>query len=187
MEENKIENVGKYYLYRHIRLDNNTPFYVGIGTKPKNATNSEYVRANATINRKSPWKNIVSKTEYEVEILLESDDYEFIKQKEVEFIALYGRRDLNKGTLVNLTDGGEGSLNAICSEETKEKIRQRHTGNRVGAKNHNCKKVINTITNEIFNSSDECVLVNNLSITSRYLKLMLSGKRNNNTDFKYLS
>lgn len=62
------------------------------------------------------------------------------------------------------------------SDETKEKMKLAKT-----------KKVINTITNEIFNSSDECVLVNNLSITSRYLKLMLSGKRNNNTDFKYLS
>ena len=62
------------------------------------------------------------------------------------------------------------------SDETKEKMKLAKT-----------KKVINTITNEIFSSSDECVLVNNLSITSQYLKLMLSGKRNNNTDFKYLS
>lgn len=61
------------------------------------------------------------------------------------------------------------------SDETKEKMRLAKT-----------KKVINIITNEIFNSSDECVLLNNLSITSTYLKLMLSGKRNNNTDFRYL-
>ena len=27
-----VEN-GKYYLYRHIRLDKNEPFYIGIGTK----------------------------------------------------------------------------------------------------------------------------------------------------------
>jgi len=61
------------------------------------------------------------------------------------------------------------------SEETKLKMSLSKT-----------KKVINVITNEIFNSSDECVLINNLSITSAYLRLMLSGKRNNNTDFKYL-
>lgn len=29
-----IEPEGKYYLYRHIRLDKNQPFYIGIGTKP---------------------------------------------------------------------------------------------------------------------------------------------------------
>ena len=28
-----IDNYGKYYLYRHIRLDKNEPFYIGIGTK----------------------------------------------------------------------------------------------------------------------------------------------------------
>lgn len=25
--------MNKYYLYRHIRLDKNEPFYIGIGTK----------------------------------------------------------------------------------------------------------------------------------------------------------
>lgn len=28
-----LKNTGKYYLYRHIRLDKNEPFYIGIGTK----------------------------------------------------------------------------------------------------------------------------------------------------------
>lgn len=28
-----IKDLGKCYLYRHIRLDNNTPFYIGIGAK----------------------------------------------------------------------------------------------------------------------------------------------------------
>lgn len=27
--------MGKHYLYRHIRLDKNEPFYIGIGTKYK--------------------------------------------------------------------------------------------------------------------------------------------------------
>jgi len=81
------------YIYRHIRLDKNEPFYIGISK-----SNINYKRAFNTTARNSFWKNIVSKTEYEVEILLESDDYEFIKQKEVEFLSLYGRRDLNKGT-----------------------------------------------------------------------------------------
>ncbi len=109
-----IENTGKYYLYRHTRLDKNEPFYVGIGTveelhKESHFYRSYYKRAFNKNNRSNLWKNIINKTDYEVEILLESDDYEFIKQKEIEFIALYGRRDLKEGCLVNLTDGGEGS------------------------------------------------------------------------------
>lgn len=111
-----LENTGKYYLYRHIRLDKNEPFYIGIGTKRKRTANihtTEYERAFAKSRRSKLWTNIYNKTDYEVEILLESDDYEFIKQKEIEFIALYQRKDCCNGTLVNLTDGGEGTKGTI--------------------------------------------------------------------------
>lgn len=106
--------IGKYYLYRHIRLDTNEPFYVGIGTKIGKCGTEKcnYSRAFSRYSRNFLWKNVTNKTDYEVEILLESDDYEFIKQKEIEFIALYGRRDLGEGTLVNMTDGGDGMLGA---------------------------------------------------------------------------
>jgi hypothetical protein len=123
-----IQNIGKYYLYRHIRLDNNAPFYIGIGTKPKNATNSEYCRSTTHNSRSTYWKNITAKTKYEVEILLESDDYEFVKQKEIEFIALYKRIDCCEGILVNMTDGGDGTINRVCSEETRNKISITNTG-----------------------------------------------------------
>ena len=92
-----LKNTGKYYLYRHIRLDKNEPFYIGVGTKVNKKSflkvTSEYVRAYSKTRRNKIWIDIVSKTDYEVEILLESDNYEFIKQKEIEFIALYGRRN----------------------------------------------------------------------------------------------
>ena len=117
-----IVNEGRHYLYRHIRLDTGEPFYIGVGTKPKNATNSEYCRAYTYNNRSNFWKNIVAKTDYEIEILLESNDYDFIKQKEIEFITLYGREDLGTGILCNLTDGGDGTLNRPCSQETKDRI-----------------------------------------------------------------
>jgi hypothetical protein len=120
-----IENEGKYYLYRHIRLDTGEPFYIGIGTKPIEIVHTyrkEYKRAFNKTTRNNFWKSIIAKTDYEVEILLESDDYEFIKQKEIEFIALYGRRDLGKGALVNLTDGGEGMNNNKQTKETQIKL-----------------------------------------------------------------
>ena len=118
----------QHFLYRHIRLDKNEPFYIGIGTVQERDLNNKrqriyYRRAYEEAGRNNIWHNIINKTDYEVEILLESDDYEFIKQKEIEFISLYGRRDLNKGTLVNLTDGGQGVLGVIKTEETKQKYR----------------------------------------------------------------
>lgn len=70
----------RYYLYRHIRLDKHEPFYIGIGTKSKrNHPNikSEYRRAYSNDRKESSlWNNIVSKTEYEVEILLESKEWQ---------------------------------------------------------------------------------------------------------------
>ena len=104
------------YLYRHIRLDKDVPFYIGIGS------DKTYSRANSNKNRNSHWLNIVSKTEYEVEILFEHDDYEFIKQKEIEFISLYGREDLTNGTLCNLTNGGDGCLGLVHSDDSKLKM-----------------------------------------------------------------
>ena len=101
-------------VYRHIRCDKNEPFYIGIGRNVKRAYNKT--------RRSNLWKSIVAKTDYEVEILFENVSWEFAKEKEIEFIELYGRRDLNKGTLVNFTDGGDGSLGLFRSEETKRKI-----------------------------------------------------------------
>ena len=71
---------------------------------------SEYKRAymrggNSVRNRF--WRQIVSMTPYDVEILFESDSETFIKEKEVEFIKLYGKIHDNSGTLANITNGGD--------------------------------------------------------------------------------
>lgn len=102
---------GNYYLYRHVRLDNNQPFYIGIGTKKQDRVlyESVYGRAFTKSNRNLHWKNIVNKFDYKVDILIETNDYDFLEEKEKEFIKLYGRTDKNTGTLVNWTDGGKGS------------------------------------------------------------------------------
>jgi len=96
-----------YYLYRHIRLDKNEPFYIGIG----HTDNNKYNRAFAKNKRNRFWKNVINNTDYNVEIVYETEIKDDIFEKEKEFIKLYGRRDLNTGTLVNLTDGGEFSIN----------------------------------------------------------------------------
>lgn len=117
-EGNHILSEGIHYLYRHIRLDTNEVFYVGIGTKLSNKTfKSSYNRAFSKSGRSKHWNNITNKVDYKIEILLESDNYSFILRKEIEFIALYGRRDLGKGTLINLTDGGEGTPGVVINKQ----------------------------------------------------------------------
>jgi len=125
MEHNK-----EYYVYRHIRLDNNQVFYVGIGTKQAeyNCHRAEYLRAYNTYNRSTFWSRVYYKTAIRVEIIFESTNYEEILLKEQEFIKLYGRRNLLQGTLVNMTDGGEGALGNVMSEESKLKISIANTG-----------------------------------------------------------
>lgn len=124
----KIKN--KFYLYRHIRLDRNEVFYVGIGKKHKenfNNHNSEYRRAYAKgKDRSELWKKVTNKSKYRVEIVFESDNYNFIKDKEKEFISLYGRKNLGMGTLVNLTDGGEGTIGRIPTKTAIQKTKEAH-------------------------------------------------------------
>jgi hypothetical protein len=112
------------YLYRHIRLDKNEPFYIGIGSDDK------YKRANSKKNRNNHWKSIVSKTEYEVQILCDDISYEYAKEKEIEFIDIYKRKE-DKGTLCNITKGGDGILGLKHTEESKRKMGAPHKGKKI--------------------------------------------------------
>ena len=124
------------YLYRHIRLDKNQPFYIGIGKSESN-----YNRAHSRSNRNTYWNNIVNQTEYKVEILLDDLTWEEVCEKEKEFIKLYNK-NTQGGTLCNIADGGEGGclgeevnlkrkkslMGHYVSDETKDKIRQKSLG-----------------------------------------------------------
>ena len=113
-------------VYRHIRLDKNIPFYIGISNGNR--------RRPFAKNRNPIWSYIAQKTEYRVEIILDDLTWEEALEKEKEFIALYGRRDLGKGTLANMTDGGDGAIGIIQSEESKEKRRLKSIGRKQSEK-----------------------------------------------------
>lgn len=104
-------------VYRHIRLDKNEPFYIGIG--------KEEGRAYAVRDRNKHWKSIAKKG-YKVEVVLEDLTWDQACKKEREFIALYGRRDLGLGTLANMTDGGDGTIHH--SPEVIKSIKKKLTG-----------------------------------------------------------
>ena len=115
------------YVYRHIRLDTNMPFYIGVGTS------KNYRRATEKARRNNHWSNIVSKVKYKVEILFDDLTWEEACEKEKEFIQLYGRIDKNNGTLCNHTDGGDGLHNP--SQEIREKKRKSMLGKNKGFSN----------------------------------------------------
>jgi hypothetical protein len=146
------------YVYRHIRLDKNEPFYIGIGS------DKEYKRASTPKNRNIFWKRIVNKTEFEVEILCDNINWDEACIKEKEFISLYGRKDKNKGSLCNLTDGGEGVYGLKMSNESKKKMSDARKG-----------KKCYIITNEI--RERQSIAAKKRGITNENMIKMLEGKR----------
>lgn len=114
--------MNNYILYRHIRLDKNEPFYIGIS--------DNYDRPFSKHSRNKYWKNVIANTDYRVEIILDGLTRNEVEQKEIEFISLYGRKNLGVGTLVNLTDGGTGGLGLKHTQEAKAKMKGRNPHNK---------------------------------------------------------
>ena len=107
--EKQTTDLGRHYLYIHLRLDKEEVFYVGIGTKYKHGKDYSRAKAKGT-QRNEAWRTIALSSEYKVIILFESDDHKTIKEKEMELISKYGRLSDNTGHLCNLSLGGDGCL-----------------------------------------------------------------------------
>lgn len=141
-----------WYVYRHLKPCGEV-FYIGIG-KTKN-----FKRAYEKTNRNKWWKNVVNKyTNYEVQVLtakLSKLDADYLEKI---LISWYKRIDCCSGTLVNLTNGGEGTENLIQSEESKKKradkisIKYKGSGNPFYGKTHSekTKKYIGDIQKQNF-------------------------------------
>ena len=146
------------YVYRHIRLDKNEPFYIGIGS------DEQYKRAHFRWDRNKYWTNIVSKTDYEVEILIDDVDWGTACKKEMEFISLYGRFDLGTGCLVNMTNGGDGAFGLKHSEESRKRMSEKRKGIRQYVATEETKKKLSDIAKK-------------RGIPSEQLKKMMESKR----------
>ena len=102
-------------VYRHWRLDKPEVFYVGIGKDESRAY--DFKKARNKI-----WHSVKNRAEVQVEIVASGLDWATACELEQLMIQEYGRIDLGTGRLVNLTDGGDGSINVKFSEETKKKM-----------------------------------------------------------------
>lgn len=96
-----------FYTYAHYTKDTKELFYIGKG---KNK------RAFQTYGRNRYWKNKVAKhSGFTVEILANWESETEAFEHEKFLVSCF------KGSLVNLTDGGEGCSGAVQSEEAKIK------------------------------------------------------------------
>lgn len=110
-------------VYQHKRLDTNEIFYIGIC-----GSHCEDKRPYSPFSRNRFWHNVVNKAGYVVEITHKNICWEEACSIEKYLIYFYGRKDLKTGVLVNLTDGGEGVINLIHTEETRKKMSKSKTG-----------------------------------------------------------
>lgn len=108
----------EYYVYLHYKTGEDKPFYVGKGKGE---------RAYSTHNRSKYWHNVATggyKVEYEFEQLDETTAL----QMEADLIQMWGRRNLNTGCLVNLTDGGDTNNNRVVTIDTRRRMRDAQLG-----------------------------------------------------------
>ena len=194
-----------YCLYIHKRKTDDVIFYIGIGNDKR-----PYIKGT----RSNFWKNEVTKHDYNIEILSDNLTWENAQEAEIQLIKLYGRRDLELGYLINLTDGGEGSQGCKPSQETRNKLSNALKGKNLGrispmkgkknpksirygkdnpfynskantgGNNPNAKKVINIETKEIWDYAANCAEQNNIKKST--LIAWLNGQNSNKSNFRYL-
>lgn len=107
------------YVYRDPRpLKKNQPVYVGKGTGDRDL--SHWSRGS----HNKPFQDFISHLKQRglvasCERVFEAESEAEAFAKEIELIALYGRRNLKTGTLFNLTDGGEGVSGMVKTAEQR--------------------------------------------------------------------
>lgn len=188
--------MNNWYVYRHRKKTNLEVFYIGIG-KVKN-------RYKSKANRNIYWKNTVNKHGFIYEKIAINLSKENAWELEIFLIEEYGRSCLGKGSLVNITKGGEGTTerrkgknhhnykkvwteeskrkNSLSqkgipkSEETKEKIRI----SKIGVKHPKSILLLNTKTGIFYESVIDAA--NSIGFTYGKLRAQLNGQNINRTD-----
>ena len=101
-----------YYIYRYDREDG-SPYYIGKGC------------GNRLFRER---RNFTPKDRNRIQIVLGDMTEEEAFELEIFLIQEIGRKDLGTGTLLNLTDGGEGVSGHQHSEESRLKMREAKLG-----------------------------------------------------------
>jgi len=104
-------DIDKFYIYGHYKEDTNELFYIGKG---------KGARAIRIAGRSIHWKNIVLKHGCIIKMLASDLTEEEAFTLEKQLIKQYGRIDNYTGSLINLTDGGEGGSGLVYTQEMLE-------------------------------------------------------------------
>jgi len=130
----QLKKDGNVKVYLHLRNDTNEIFYIGIGIK-----NRPY-----DSGRNPYWNNIVNKYGYTVKIVAENLSWKVACKLEIHLIKKYGRKDLGLGKLVNMTNGGDGSIGAKWSKESRIKLSKLNLGRTLSKETKEKLRIANT-------------------------------------------
>ena len=134
MENKKYDESRIYYVYKHVRLDNNTCFYIGKGKEGRlNVPNRNTIHDN--ICKKHGYKAVIFKDKLNEEeaFKLEKDLINCYVSK-LGYgigICIKGHMNNNNKFLTNMTWGGEGTSGIKLSEETKLKMSEANKGKKL--------------------------------------------------------
>jgi hypothetical protein len=110
------------FIYEDLKFEFE-PFYIGRGKKERLSFTKLIDRSSGY--KKNKLKSLRNKGLQPIVLVIENGlTFEESVQREIDYIKKIGRKDLELGPLTNLTDGGEGRVNAINSPESIEKGRQ---------------------------------------------------------------
>ncbi len=119
-----------FYIYVYYDpTRNNEPFYIGRGRHFRLSSHLRLAKGHKKVQHPLVYRirKILSLgVEPSIEKLFENLCYEESVEMEKVFISKFGRKDQRKGSLLNLTDGGEGCKN--LSQESIQKIREKVSG-----------------------------------------------------------
>lgn len=99
-------------VYLHVNLDKQEIFYVGIGSEKR-----PYDRSDRGIH----WKRLTKKHHYAIIIIHRNLTWQEACDLEKYYIKQIGRKDKDAGTLINYTDGGEGTKGINIKPWSKER------------------------------------------------------------------
>lgn len=175
-----------FYIYAHMKLTDGTPFYIGKGVGRRAFSKSKSQRSKW-------WHKTVKKYGLDILFLEKGLTEEEAFDREKYWISKIGRRDLGNGPLVNMTNGGDGVVGNIMSEESKKLISKNNARYNLGIEFKEStkklmseakkKKIIDNSTGIIYESIGDAAKACgvNYSTLSKYL----IGVRTNKTNLKY--
>lgn len=111
----------RYYVYAHYKADSGEIFYIGKGSENR-------ALQKGMKDRSDFWHRVVNKHGFFHKILHDNLTEEQAFEIERAEIAKHGRIKTGTGTLINLSDGGEGSSGHRWTEEQREAQSKRQIG-----------------------------------------------------------